>query len=298
MAADQPARNFLLLGQTDAGKSTIAGHLLYTVGYFADEHLELDTKKKSCYSELLDRTNGELSDNKSKTVYFDSFEFNHNGNPYVLIDTPGHQIYIRQLIEGLFSTPLSAVCLVISSIEKEFHESFERGTVKEDLLLARSTGCATLTILFNKTDINPASPEMIEIITAHAKKLRFKNINVFHVSGMTGANLTSFLESIPACPVRAEPKQTIKEKNITAVVSIHTRDIFSAGYRCNVHSVRGEFQMCVEAITDLRGKPIVFVRGSDPVRITLEHQFPIEYAAGDKLILRNSVETIGFGSVV
>jgi translation elongation factor EF-1alpha len=283
-------KRFLLCGQTDSGKSTIAGHILYKCGYF-DERRVI-SEKKSKWSELLDEVNGELGANKSKTIYFTELEFEHNGSEYVMFDTPGHHIYIRQLVSGLFTTSLSAICLVVSSIQKEFVEGFEKGTVKEDLLLARSTGCSTLFVLFNKIDVVEPTQEMIECIRSYAKKLRYKDIRIFPLSGYTGTSLLSFLECIPV--IQDPPmRESTRSNTLTCTLSLHTTDLITAGYRCNLHMSSGEYQVTVDRIRTKAG-PLVFVKGSDPVIITFTGD-GLVYSVGDKVVLRNSTETIGFG---
>lgn len=296
---------FLLCGQTDAGKSTIAGHILYNSGYFSDPdcpyttHIPKDfedSRRKSKYSELLDIVNGDIEDNKSKTVYYTELEFSYNGKRYTMIDTPGHQIYIRQLIEGLFSRPLDAICLVVSSIEKEFYESFERGTVKEDLLLARSTGCSTLFILFNKIDVNVPTNEMIEIITDYSKTLRYKNIKVLNISGYNGDNLMTFLDRIPNSVQRVKNDTVHTSFTITTTVSMHTKDLCTAGYVCILHHSSGEYSVEIEQIK-LKGKVVPWIKTTDPHEVKFTLKKSITYSPQDRIVLRNSTDTIGFGVI-
>lgn len=236
--------NVLFCGQTDAGKSTVLGHILYDHGYFEIREGFDESTDKSKYSRLLDTETDVIMVGKSKTTEFADFEMNRNGVSWSLVDTPGHQIYIRQLVERLFEFPVDVVCLIISSVPKEFDESINKGTVKEDLLLARSSGCSKLMIVRNKTDLfhnlisdvfktEQISEKMVkdgvnihgytlqEMLSLEqqrqeleigqiAQRLRFSRIDHIALSGWTGQGFDDFWTTLES--IQSESTKPIIEK--------------------------------------------------------------------------------------
>lgn len=290
-------KTFLLCGQTDSGKSTFAGHVLYLCGGFYDGNIDHDARKCK-YSELVDTASGVLEHNKTKTVNHTDIDFVFNGKKYKLIDTPGHQIYIRQLAEGLFTFPLNAICLVISSIPKEFYAGFERGTVKEDMLLARSTGCPNLIVLFNKVDLDPPTDEMIELVTSYAKKLRYLQVKVLKISAFSDKNFDSFFECLDGLPeVKRSKLENVTGTKCKANMSFHTSEFITAGYRCNLHSPFGEHQIEIEKLIK-NDSPQVMVKGSDPYCIEINFLNKTDYCIGAMIVLRSDTSTIGFGKII
>lgn len=307
--------SFLLTGQTDSGKSTIAGHLLWKVGYFSSlpeedkkvyrsvlENLG-ESSSKAKFSVLMDLLDGELLNNKSKTREFSIQNFQYKNKEYSLIDTPGHQLYIRSLLEGLFQTKPKVVCLVLSSIENEFYESWEKGTVKEDLLLTRSVGCQHLIILWNKTDKSIPLKKMENTITSFVKSLRFESVDSLLVSGYTGENLLKIPELVNQYTKAMEKEELVPQlaDNITLNVSFffglnQEKPLISKGLQIMLHHSTGEYEVEIEEIYSGKNRVIV-IRDSTPVKLYIHLQKKISYRPGDKIVLRFQKNTIGFGIV-
>ncbi len=303
---------FLLTGQTDSGKSTIAGHLLYKIGYF-DTLPEEDKKmyrsaldkiststSKSKYSILMDIIDGEILTNKTKTQEFSICDFEY-GIKFRLIDTPGHQLYIRSLLEGLFHVQnLSILCLVISSIENEFTESFEKGTVKEDLLLGRSIGCKHLIVLWNKIDVHKPTDEMKTILYHFCKNLRFLTTDNIYLSGYTGENIMDILDCVKKYTkeVKCDEVKEISTSKLCLKCFFFTDEVksilLSVGFQFVLHHKTGEYDAEIERITD-ESKSITVIRDNKPVKIVLSLNRPITYSEGDKAIFRFQRYTIGCG---
>lgn len=211
-------KTVLICGQTDAGKSTILGNLIYKYGFFDEisNKSEIRTLLKNLdssasndkYSKLMDYfINGieEEGKNKTKTKECNGCLVTCNDQQYMLVDTPGHMIYIRAMIEGLFSYNVHIVTLVISAMPDEFNMSFSKGTVKQDLKLARATGCTNLLLLFNKCDCPEASEayakgNIVSIIEKYAKRLRFDTVKCLDVSGLTSLNIENIITTLDTFP--------------------------------------------------------------------------------------------------
>lgn len=307
--------SFLLCGQTDAGKSTISGHLLYKIGYFnnlCDDdkkfyRKELDnidiSNSKSKYSILMDLMDGEILTNKTKTQEFNICHFNYNNNEFVLIDTPGHKLYIRSLISGLFKLHIDIVCLVVSSIENEFIESFDRGTIKEDLVLARSTGCKNILIIWNKSDVSIPTNDMIYKLNSYIKKLAYKNIDSLQVSGYTGDNLLTILDKVNYYRLKQnilENKTDIVYTDKLTINCMFFKDelniLISAGYSFIIHYSNGEIDSEIISIIQ-HSKPIRIIKDNSQVIINVLLSSKINISKTERLIFRDKDNTIGFGVV-
>lgn len=287
---------FLLLGQTDAGKSTFAGHLLFQCGFFDEEKLELNEAGNK-FSKLIDSTNGELLHNKSRTTDYISRDFAYNNVSYTLIDTPGHKIYIRSLIEGLYSVNIDLIVLVISSIKDEYYTSITKGTVREDLLLARSVGCGRLLVAWNKHDIASINDTDKEELKSYIKLLRFTQVDHINISALKGENILDVLSYIP----EPKPEQRLESKKTNtntfqAVIAFHTTEIISAGFAMVIHHESGEIEAEIEGLYK-NGKIVVYVKDREPYTVNLKCSKPVNIAKGDRIVLRSFTETIGFGKI-
>ena len=307
---------FLFCGQTDSGKSTLAGHLLYNVGYFnnlSDEDekfyrkylIDIKESTNKCkFSILMDLIDGELTNNKTKTQDFNIINFEHENNKYTIIDTPGHKLYIRALIAGLFKIHLDVVIIVISSINNEFTESFEKGTIKEDLLLCRSTNCKNLVVLWNKCDISSVSPLNKEIFIDYCKKLQFANIEHLNVSGYTGYNIMEILKivnkykNLTDSLTHSVLNTPISNSTIILQCLLYPQDtIITAGYQCILHNQSGEYEIVIDAI-----KNVHIVKSGIPLTMKISlltdaKNKTIQTFVGERIIFRNSNITLGFGVV-
>lgn len=314
---------FLLTGQTDSGKSTIAGHLLYKVGYFdtlTDEdkklyrkHLEnlITSTSKSKYSILMDLIDGEILTNKTKTQEFAVCEFDHKDVHFILVDTPGHQLYICNLLSALFHVPkLTVLCLVLSSQSAEFWEAWEKGTSKENLLLGRSVGCQHVILLWNKTDLGQPGNVEMNTVMAFCKSLKFKTIIVRHVSGYTGDGLLEVLNDVAKCALGSNALCTTTLRSNVSCKQILVNGMFfmtpemkkqnvlvSRGFQCVLHHASGEYDVELEKLLDDRDKPVLIVRDNHSVKMMWVLGKPIWCSSGDRVIFRHLHMTLGFGVV-
>jgi translation elongation factor EF-1alpha len=110
---------FVAVGQVDSGKSALCGHLLYKCGYVDERNMEKirikakeDKMEPWIWSRVLDVYEEEMA--RGKTHEFDTvlFENKATGRSYRLIDTPGHQKFVRSMIEGISGKVNIAVVLI------------------------------------------------------------------------------------------------------------------------------------------------------------------------------------------
>ncbi len=302
--------SFLLCGQTDSGKSTISGHLLCLVHYFEQRIIDQTrvSNAKNKYSTLLDTDDVELelaSKDKTKTAAFINFDFEFNDKKFRLIDTPGHKIYIRSMIEGLFHSQLRAICLVVSAIEDEFYAGI-RGTTLEDMLLARASGCKNLIVLWNKTDVAKPSKTMQELIMYEAKMMSWVRVQELYVSGYSGEGLFDILDLVENMPNEKQPelKPLPLTQTFNCKVIFKTGQLITAGFTAVMHYAQ---QSTIE-IEHVEGREIEFeiekikgarmIRDTKPYDLVIKTSQPIQLHSKQRIIMRTGSETIGFGAIL
>lgn len=319
--------SFLLCGQTDSGKSTISGHLLCLVHYFEQRIIDQTrvSNAKNKYSTLLDTDDVELelaSKDKTKTAAFINFDFEFNDKKFRLIDTPGHKIYIRSMIEGLFHSQLRAACLVVSAIEDEFYAGI-RGTTLEDMLLARASGCKNLIVLWNKTDVAKPSKTMQELIMYEAKMMSWVRVQELYVSGYSGEGLFDILDLVENMPDEKLPelKPLPLTQTFNCKVIFKTGQLITAGFTAVMHyaqhlSSQSALRLTpnnsndqqTENKTEIEGREIEFeiekikgarmIRDTKPYDLVIKTAQPIQLHSKQRIILRTGSETIGFGAIL
>lgn len=303
----------LFTGQTDAGKSTIIGHLLYKLGYFEEvsgkirTHLKTINENKSSakWSYIMDVLSGGIitDANKNKTTHFIECDVFIQDKEFTIIDTPGHQIYIRQLVAGLFSRPIDWVCVVVSCIPEEFITSWKKGTVREDMLLARATGCTNINVVWNKSDLHHRTDEQQKMVDKYIKKLQFKIVKHTNVSGLTGDNIDSVLDVEPVARVDVKEHEPVSCDIVNMNVCFPDIErlndkgkVITKGFSCVMHSVDGESEVEIIGICKER-KPVRMIRNGDMYVIKVKSDKPILCRSGSRIILRIDGETIAFGKI-
>ena len=196
---DASTIDFVAIGHVDTGKSTLCGNLLYQCGYISEHDMNQITEKairdkmeKWKWARVLDIYQEEME--RGKTHEFNEIIFDYSSKKYRLIDTPGHQSFIRSMISGI-ARKVNTAILVVSMLENEFEASFERGTLKEHLILVRATGIENLIIVGNKMDGIEWSEEKYNNIITKIKKfltrIQWKktNIHSLPISAFNGTNI-------------------------------------------------------------------------------------------------------------
>lgn len=152
-------KRFVALGQVDSGKSTLCGHLLYKCGYIDERNMDKirikakeDGMEPWIWARVLDIYEEEQA--RGKTHEFDSVIFDNKktGKQYELIDTPGHQKFVRSMIEGI-SQNVNIAIAMISMKDNEFEAAMGNGMMREHLILSRAIGIDHLILIANKMDL-------------------------------------------------------------------------------------------------------------------------------------------------
>ena len=70
-----------------------------------------------------------------------------------MLDTPGHKIYMKEMITTLSINPDAVTCLVISVKPGEYEAGLKSGTTIEDLIIIRASNIKKIVVLLNKIDL-------------------------------------------------------------------------------------------------------------------------------------------------
>lgn len=312
-------QKFCFIGHVDAGKSTIAGHLYVKTGGLDNHSLsklkkDSESKKYQLWSRVLDIWEEEQE--KGKTHEFNLLRLKYKEKEYDLIDTPGHKMFIRSLIEGISHFENSEItgCLVISMAKGEFESGWTGGQTKEDIIIARSVGIRSLIVLFNKMDaINwdkKVYDDTINKIKSFINGCNFGSIDYVPISGYDGIGLTDrdglpdwyqgptlmdALNRVDLKPIKIPPIELASWTTMMCEVKIlATENIITIGYTCVMHYDGNEYEVTFEKL-----KTKKFLRERDSDTILIKSKTVIDKNRNTRrIILRDRSYTVGFGRIL
>ena len=148
--------SIVFVGHVDAGKSTLGGQVLNKLGMIDKRTLEKyreqarERNRESWYlSWALDTDEGERE--RGKTAEVGRACFWLGDRKVVLLDAPGHSMYVSDMISGANQADIAV--LVVSARKNEFEAGFEKdGQTREHIYLSRAGGVKSLIVLVNKMD--------------------------------------------------------------------------------------------------------------------------------------------------
>ena len=203
--------NIVFIGHVDAGKSTIAGNILYKTGMVDERTIEKfqkeakDNNRESWFMAYIMDINEEERQ-KGKTSEVGKAFFKSKTKRFTILDAPGHLGYIADMLKGASQADYAG--MVISAKMGEFEAGFDRdGRTREHAILAKSLGVSKFVVIINKMDEESVKwdEERYNFIKAqlgdYFKKVGFKNEDIYWipVSGLTGDNLLENLSKYK-CP--------------------------------------------------------------------------------------------------
>lgn len=184
----------LTCGSVDDGKSTLIGHLLYDSKLlYADQRkvLELDSKVTSNgsidYSILLDGLDEEREQKITIDVAYRYF--NTSKRSFVILDTPGHEEYTRNMAVGASQADL-AILLVDAT----------KGVLKQTkrhLRICMMMGIKDYIVVINKMDLINYDKAKFEDakkeIISQFSNYRYSTLKIIPISATAGDNITKKL---------------------------------------------------------------------------------------------------------
>jgi len=315
-------KKFVAIGHVDTGKSCLCGHLLYKCGYVDERNMDIirrkakqDKMEKWVWSRVLDIYEEEME--KGKTHEFNTVDFSWNDQNYQLIDTPGHQKFVRSMIEGI-SEDVNIAMLLISMKDNEFESSFERGMLKEHLVLARAVGIEHLVVVANKMDLidwdqKECKKKVLKVTKYLVKELGWpkENLHVVPISAFEGVGLVNkegipewykgkslieTLNDIPSSSRNSIHGDTLETDRFRVDINILNTNgsIVSAGYTCFMHYNGLESEIVIDKIDGK--KP--FLRNGNQAECVVMARSKIKIGEGTRIILRKNDYTVGFGKVI
>ena len=136
------------------------------------------------------------------TIDYATRHFSTDTTDFTILDAPGHQDYVKNMIAGTAQADFAVLVIDASS---EAFESGLRGQTREHALLARSLGVTRLVVAINKMDTARWSKERFDEIVAQlqgfftAAGFHQEHVTFVPCAGLTGDNV--------ARPLTAQQKQ-------------------------------------------------------------------------------------------
>jgi small GTP-binding protein len=263
----QGITKFVLLGNVDSGKSTLAGRLLIDTKAIDENEInkvqresEKNGKQSFWLAYLLDIDETERE--RGITLGYINFPFKYQDKDYEIYDVPGHKDLVQEMVVG---TSFCNLGILILSARKGEYEASLKGQTLEHVLIARGMGISSLIVCINKMDINDWDIDIYNHIksdfTEKIKKFRFRQVEFCPISAYTGENVVI---KKPYCPtkslmdiireIKIEPSvdkyvdlknaQTIKTKFIFDDID----GLITAGYRAIAHSKDKYYEIIIKQV--------------------------------------------------
>ena len=187
----------LTCGSVDDGKSTLIGHLLYDSKLlYTDQEktLELDSKIKNGgnidYSLLLDGLDEERE--QGITIDVSYRYFNTNKRSFIVLDTPGHEEYTRNMAVGASQADI-AILLVDA----------RKGILiqtKRHLKICMMMGIKDYVVVINKMDLVNYEKKIFDNLNKEInnifKKYSYDSLKTIPISATLGDNLTTISKNM------------------------------------------------------------------------------------------------------
>lgn len=204
--------NVVFIGHVDAGKSTIAGRILYLSGQVDERTIQKyekeakDKARDSWYMAYIMDTNEEERA-KGITVEVGRAHFETETTRFTILDAPGHKSYVPNMISGASQADIGIV--VLSARKGEFETGFEKGgQTREHVMLAKTLGVTKLVVVVNKMDeptvnwskerYDEIESKMIPFLKSSGYNVK-KDVQFLPISGLVGANMKTRMDG-SGCP--------------------------------------------------------------------------------------------------
>ena len=197
----KPHISLVLNGPVNAGKSTTAGHFLYKVGGVVGGEKERieddDMRNDRSFAHVFDTLKVERE--RGITIDISSKKFETLNFQFTMIDAPGHDDYVKNMITGTSQADVSL--FVVSALKPKFQWSMSYiRQLREQALLAFTLGVKQMICLVNKMDfdsVNYSEERYNHIknqVSSVFEKVGYKpnsfDIPFIPISGWLGENLT------------------------------------------------------------------------------------------------------------
>jgi signal recognition particle receptor subunit beta len=286
-----PTTRIVLAGHVDAGKSTLAGHLLYHLGVFSDRDLQAAAKAAEAnhmsswrYAYLLDILEEEQQSGKTRDYV--EVPFTLGQRSFLLVDTPGHHHLIPAMIDG--ADRATAALVVLSCKSSEFDKCLND---TEHLVLLKCLGIKHVIAVLNKCDTVDAAVLAAHQTTARKmlRKVGFREPTFVSVSALNGTGFPELLAAVAACPAPEPAATDVTEDAASATTELTLAGIvlcplLTAGYQGVLHGSGG---LQVEAEVAALHHTAPFARRGTECRLTIRLPNP-QVLQGTRYVLRDA----------
>jgi len=210
--------NLVVTGHVDHGKSTSLGHTLFQLGQIHDpkkkrpawriaQQYFLDSQEEGMgswsYAWILDPLTDERS--RGLTINISFQEFTYGKYTFNLIDAPGHQDFVKNLITG--ASQADAAILTVSARKGEFEDGMKQkgtasgkysdviGMTLEHMLLLISLGVTEIVVQVNKMDAVDWDESRYKTIKASISKVLKQLVTAIGVEN--AAEIVDNIEFVP-----------------------------------------------------------------------------------------------------
>ncbi len=191
---------FITCGSVDDGKSTLIGRLRWDSKMIFEDQLaalEADSKRvgtqgeKIDYALLLDGLEAEREQGITIDVAYRFFSTDKR--KFIVADTPGHELYIRNMVTGAST---AQVAIILIDARKGVLTQTRRHSYLVSLV-----GIRNIVLAINKMDLVDYSLERFETIRKEyelfAQGLGFGQITAIPISALEGDNILTHSERTP-----------------------------------------------------------------------------------------------------
>jgi len=189
-AASPDLLRFVIAGSVDDGKSTLVGRLLHDTGALYEDHVEslakLAGRSGDGRIDLSLVTDGLKAEREQGVTIDVAYRYFSTGQRrFIVIDTPGHEQYTRNMATGASNAEL-AVLLVDATLGLLTQ-------TKRHAFICSLLGIPRIVVALNKMDLAGYSQARFDEIRAQfeqfAARLGFKSVTFVPVSALNGDNV-------------------------------------------------------------------------------------------------------------
>lgn len=199
---DKESVSFLVCGSVDNGKSTLLGRLLYECDAIYLDHIEAQLKKNNVqnndvvennidYSYFLDGLQDERTQNITIDVSYRYFRTNERN--FILLDTPGHTQYIKNMA---LAASKAQVAMVLVDVQEGITE-----TLNTHMSICQLMGVRHFIICINKMDLQSYCESAYNLLVEKIKNKyqgSFQlNFVFIPLSAINAVNLTNKSQETP-----------------------------------------------------------------------------------------------------
>jgi small GTP-binding protein len=302
--------NFVLLGNVDNGKSTLAGRIIIETQNIdpnevekAKRESEKNGKASFWLAYLLDIDENERA--RGITLGYTFFNIKYKDKEFKIIDVPGHHNLVQEMISGASYADIAV--LVLSARTGEY-ESALKGQALQHTLIARGIGIQHLIVAINKIDtidnlddVDFKINEIKKDFSDRIKKFKFKSVEFIPISAYNAIGIDRLLNYLSSIKIEDKKDKTfsINDKSIikTKMMFDSIPNLISPGFKCIAHSK--DFYFNVEFVDIINDKKSYVTKNDIGKLIDVEIKIldPVDNISLN-LIIRLSDVTIGLARVL